>query len=332
MQLTSEQIRSFLVGCSEVTQNDGAIQFHRVPGPMRPLYEDGEASAIRMACTSGVRLRFATDADAVSIDIRIKRKAREIFKASLELADGSHLGIGPDEAQDAWQGDFSLENTPFIDGRHIVDLWLPHLVETELASLTLQNATVAKPLEPLPINWLIYGDSITQGMTSVLPGDAYFALCAKAINAQAINTAIGGATCLPELSTTVPDGDFDLISLAFGTNEYHGTVTAGQYADNVKSLVTSLRSKFSKAPIVVITPPPWVDGPERSQSGETLQQYRDRVTGAVAELDSLVQVVQGPDMVPSDADYYVDGVHPNDRGMKTYAENLLPYLKNALNQ
>ena len=94
---------------------------------------------------------------------------------------------------------------------------------------------------------------------------------------------------------------------------------------NAELLLTTLSKVRPGKPIFLITPIPWLDAKGLNPVGLTLTDYRRALETAAARFP-LVHVVRGETLVPEDAQFFVDNLHPNDRGMRLYAQNLLKEL------
>ena len=104
MKIEANQIENYVAGCFDGNVVDGAWYGRHIPDGLVSLYTEPEHARIRMACTVGVRLRFATDALQVRIALSFGVRSRENFKSSL-LVDGAESQVfGPDEYAPTWEG------------------------------------------------------------------------------------------------------------------------------------------------------------------------------------------------------------------------------------
>lgn len=314
------------VGCFDAVVVDGGWRPRRIPECLRSLYEEAESSRIRMQCTSGVRLRFVSDTRRLSIALRYGVEARTNYRGELVVDGEEQGGFGPTERSDKWAGVvFEQAN----DARRTFDLWLPHMCQADVLSVEVDAGSGVEPASKLSLRWLAYGDSITQGMTATLPTRTYVGRCALALEAEVKNLGIGGAILDPRLADGVPDGAYDLITIAYGTNDFSQGVTGEQLRERTRRLVTALRSKHPRAAIVLLTTLTWVRENKPNANGVTLDQFRQSIVGLEKEF-ARVHLVQGQTMIPEDDRWFVDKVHPNDEGFELYAKNLLPHLRLAI--
>jgi lysophospholipase L1-like esterase len=148
------------------------------------------------------------------------------------------------------------------------------------------------------------------------------------LDADAKNLGVGGAVLEAGLAVD-PGVDADLITIAFGVNDFSKNVPPGDVLDNGRRLLAVLRSR-SQSPVVIFTPLPWRDR-ERNDAGHHQEAYRDALRSLVSFQDG-VSIAEGPDLIPPDARYLPDAVHPNDEGFKVMADRAIPILRNALQQ
>jgi lysophospholipase L1-like esterase len=176
----------------------------------------------------------------------------------------------------------------------------------------------------------MYGDSITQGMVSRLPVTSAFGIAALATHAEIFNLGIGGAKLIPELATTIPQGHFDLVSIAYGSNDFNQGISAQQYQDNARDLVGALLEKLPQAPILLISTLTWASRTEPNSAGVQIEAFREALEPVVA-LSPRVRLVDGTALVPDDESMFVDKIHPNDQGFAIYGKLLARHAEAALN-
>ncbi|NQZ70481.1 MAG: hypothetical protein HRT89_20705, partial [Lentisphaeria bacterium] len=182
---------------------------------------------------------------------------------------------------------------------------------------------------PSKIRCLAYGDSITQGLNATLPSQTWLGQVALALDADIHNLGVGGA-CLDEGLSSIPvPGDFNLITIKYGTNDFCWHLVP-QLRENAAKLVEWNRRAFPNAKILLITPmPDFVPGDEEKLDslGNCREDYRTGLLECAKEIG--VPCVYGPDLLNS-PDLMSDGVHPSDAGMKQISDRLVPIIQELL--
>jgi lysophospholipase L1-like esterase len=329
MKLNLSDLHQFAVGLDHWEIVDGAWRAHRLPTAMeeRYLQQDIEKRfLIRFSCTSCVRLRFVSDTRRLRVTFRYGFEARSNYHAALLVDGKSESPVGPHERHEEWAGVAFEQPTA---QQRLFDLWLPHLCQADVVSIEVDDGCRIERAPPLALRWLAYGDSITQGMTATLPTRTVIARCALALNAAAQNVALGSAVFDEWLVEAAPAGPYDLVSIAYGTNDYHRSLPVEQFQQNAHRLLASLTDQQPGRSIVLLTPLTWVRPSAAEPSGPPLAAYRQSLVSLATEFPQ-VRIVAGDQMIPEAEEWFVDGVHPNDRGFELYAKNLLPHLRGAL--
>jgi lysophospholipase L1-like esterase len=234
--------------------------------------------------------------------------------------------FGPATRQDIWEG---VVYEQAYRRKHVFDIWMPHLVRADIISIDMDDDCILEAAPPLKLKWLVYGDSVTQGMTCTQPAISNIARCALALDAEAHNLAIGGATADSRLAETVPDIDWDIVSIAYGSNDWNQSLPVAGYVDNSRRLIEVLLRKRPGKPVVLITPVTYAGNPPPNKSGLSLDDYRKALTEMAVNRPGVF-LMQGTKLVPDDEKWFVDKCHTNDAGMELYAKSLLPVLKEAL--
>ena len=325
MKISLDHLQQLALGCFGSTLENNAWHTLRLPEPLADYYRQAEGSRIRLECPSSVRLRLVTNATRLSLELKFGAAARPLFQGVV-LVDGIESSVfGPQEVQDDWQGVIFEQAEPV---QRTLDIWLPHLCRTDITALEVNDGANIEAAPALPLRWLAYGDSITQGMTGTLPTRTHIARCALALEAEVFNLGIGGAKLDNVLGQNIPEGEFDLISIAYGTNDFNQNIPVETYIANARLLLTALRDKTT-APIVLLTTLTWASRTQPNAAGLSLDDYRTALSELAGEFDN-VHLVDGTSLIPDGEEYFVDNVHPNNAGFELYAKNLLPHLQQAL--
>ena len=312
-----EDLALIVHGATVCTGDPVELAFSRFSEPMAALYEGSEAARIRRACTAGVVLRFRSVATRLEGAFSFGVRARRNLTFDLRVDDGPVRSIVP-EGPSEWEGClWEAEGARLRE----FELWLPPLAETRLRSL-VGDAPFLPP-DPLPRRWLALGDSITQGMEASTPTRNWAARVALAGGWHLHNAGVGGAIFDARLARAIAGEPYDLLTLAFGTNDYYGARPLEEFEAACMEFFTTLELPAG-AQCWVIAPPPCLSLPV-NKAGVPLASYREILSGVCARFP---HVKDAGVLVPEDAACFPpNDVHPNDLGMERYAEALLALLK-----
>lgn len=208
------------------------------------------------------------------------------------------------------------------------------------------------------INFL--GDSITEGAGASAPERVYSAICAKLSKAKEGNYGVSStriARQRVEVNNNIPE-DFilrarwmqpsDFLFVFGGTNDYgHGDAALGEFGDRTSYtfygamtlLIEYLLEvkKYQKEQICFILPTPRYnednvhgDGCKNWRKFPTLERYREAMIEVCSHFQvpylRLTSLPLPTTNKPSE--YFVDGLHPNDKGHEAIGKELHLYLKN----
>lgn len=294
---------------------------------MQHIYGSVDGSAARMHCSACARVRFRSDTKSLRIKLGFSRRARQITLTSL-LVNGKHdntFGCEPG-TNTAFEGEIfrseSRESRTF-------DLWLPHMCETWIESLEIDSEASLEAAEKPAARWLVYGDSITQGMAAHRPVDICAARIASMLDVEPLNVAVGGAICDPRLAENVPDIECDIVSIAYGTNNIGRGTTLAEFIAASEALIEAIVAKYPGVPIVIVSPPVVLEGRTHDAHGSSMDEYRDALKNLVESRNGCAYV-HGLDLVPGEQRYFADKVHPNGEGFACYADAMAAKMSKLL--
>ncbi len=320
MALNIAALPGLIHGAAAWDVDDQGWILSRMTPELTAFFQEDENSAIRAACSSGVRIAFRSNTGALAMRLRYLREARPVYAADIRVDRETVLTFAPEPGEKEYAFFTELPGS----GEREIEIHLPHLCEIRLQELALENGCTLRPAKRHAERWLFLGDSITQGMTTSCPTAAYPARIAAARNADFVNLAVGGATLHRELGPLAAKYAWNNAVVAFGVNDYHLGRPLEQFRDDCRKLLRSLRRRRS-AQVRLITPIPWLRDPGKNSNGHTLEDFRRTLCEAAEDCES-VTVVDGRALVPAEESCFADGLHPNDRGMAFFAENLLRQL------
>lgn len=299
----------------------GAWRFRRFPAGC-----DALGSGYMADCAAGIRILFRTDARKILIRGVIiaanYHDGRAAWNAVID--DGPLLTFDMPKIEDGavFSVEFALPETAAV---HRVEIFPTAQIPLEIHLFEAADATFAEPCPLPPENEyiLFLGDSITQGFFAD-PALSWASRVAGALNADFRNLAIGGAWMpngLPEKLAEIP---WTRCFVAYGVNDANGNKAPDYFRDTAEKTLRDLARFRPGRPIELISPVYWPNG-EFTDNGELLAQFR-RILRDVAGAYPSVRFHDGESLMPKDRTLFLDGVHPNNEGMKFYAGSLLKQL------
>ena len=212
----------------------------------------------------------------------------------------------------------------FQAGKKRIRIFLPNLFEAQIKSFSIDDGATFTPYKN-DKKWLFLGDSITQGYVAEYPSKTYANQVASAFDAEALSWAIGGAYFLVDDLAEKIDFVPDVISVAYGTNDWaHGY----DILNNASQHFEKLKKIFPTSKIICITPI-WRGDIGIKKRAETMPF--DKVGDLLEDICKKfgIIVVRGEDLVDKTPENFIEDIlHPNDKGFDCYAKNLINAIKN----
>ena len=324
MKLTFEQFQAATRGVAYVTEDDGLVRFHRFTREQEDLYSHcSEEFYAKAFATAGVILEFDTDSENLAFSVVVaKGSSRPWFVHSI-FVDGQPIGqldgqLNPPELTHA-EGRWNLGK-----GQKRVKICFPWSAGSVVKALELDDGASFVPVVKAK-KVLCFGDSITQGYAAAMPEESYASILANAIDGNCLNKAIGGEVFRTGLSLLPDEGEIDLITVAYGTNDWFFK-DADAISRHAKAFYKNLRKLYPQTKIVVMAPVWRGNWQDKLPSGDfrnlavLLKQIAEEIGNAL--------FVDCFDFIPHDPKYYVpDVLHPNSDGFRLYGEQLVQVLK-----
>ena len=315
-----ELVKKIALGAAAIREENGAAVFHRFTEEQREVYKSNESFWIRSFADAGVRLEFTTDAKSFAFGGHAETASSRDFFFFDVYANGAlirHVGSNSYKTDSGFHFDVELP-----DGTNRVAVYFPWTVKIGLAELEFNGATKIEPIE-MRRRILCYGDSITQGYDSHYPSLAYTNIIADALDAEVINKAIGGDRFNPELAALPDAGPFDLVTVAYGTNDWsHERRDALQ--DKAERFFELVARNYPDTPICALLPLWRHDWMRLTEVGTFAEGHA--IIRTAAERHRNVKIVNGWELLPHLESCVSDGLHPNDFGFQFMAQKLLKQL------
>ncbi len=330
MKLTFEQIKQISFGAYSITEQADGVHYQRCTDKQieawgklhvdlgeRAGYSSGivldfhtNSKVLRVATSNGTQFEYFINGVLRSVT-NMKQLRAEDKPFELSLCDS--LGDNYDECRVTVY--FPRGNDPAViryieldDGASLV----PHKYDSKL---------------------LFYGDSITQGCSSVVHSFCYTHMVADFFNAECHNLGVGGGRM--DIST-VDDIGFepDNVVISFGTNDFthHKTLDelkakADEFLGAVKALhKDTAKNFFVISPLWRADLDKWGENPDKGRTLSRLADARNAIIEC-AEKYGMIHI-NGLELVPPFPEYFRDEyLHPNDLGFCLYAQGVIKEMR-----
>lgn len=330
MKLTFSQIQSITTGAVEIQQQSDGVRFYRFTQQQQEMLCERSNDFYRRSFgTAGIRLRFRTNSTVLKLSFSVLCAAVK----SVPLPDISVDGALLEDVRDIYHempAPFYGDREPpyhvfskswdLAVGEKEICIYLPWCGAFVLDELALSDGAVIIPVLPGK-KALCFGDSITHGAESSRPTKRYISRFCDYLGVAEYSKAICGEMFWPDLVNTQEPIDPDIITVAYGTNDWSKT-TPEEMRENCFAFYRNIKEKYPCAKLIAITPI-W-RGDEFTKGREiTLADVHQMICQAVEDNPNAT-VIRGYDLVPHDVTYFDDlRLHPGDEGFDFYYENLV---------
>jgi hypothetical protein len=285
---------------------------------------------------SGGRIRFRTDSITLGLVAENPRFSNmhhmpSVGESGFDLyIDGQYLGSAWPDAAGRIKGQWRIGRERKIRD---ITLYLPLYKAVSIQEVSLDAEAGLEAAVPYAIAKpvIYYGSSITQGGCASNPGGSCQAILERRLDADFVNLGFSGnGLGDPAVAEAVCELEPSCVVLDFWANP-----SASQYAVSLPAFVNILRTKWSRLPILVVSP--FYFPAEDSSADVAREQSAKRLTAEefVRQRghagDRWIKFVDGLKMLNRDqAGGLVDGVHCNSLGFYFNAQGLEPFLREVL--
>jgi len=331
MKLTAAEIRSIAAGVLDMEEEAGGVRLFRMTKAQRAWYDAKNTPVNRAHSMAGVTLDFYTDSNNLTLacsDLWINPNYHCTFDLLVDGERWTSFRIHEAEADMARAGETLFRHRFLLpSGEKRVTLYFP-AYRMRIDAVELDDGAVCRPHRH-KLDWLVFGDSITEGREPTHSDSSYINRVARMLDAQVYNQAISGE--MFRVGKIMP-GTYpkcDLVTVAYGTNDFRKQLPE-LLLPTVAVFFRELAAEFPNVPIVYFLPV-WRKDKDRVTCGRTLEEVIPLLRKE-AERYPQITVVDGWEFIPHDERYFYDArLHPNDEGAAYQAEGVYRALASCLN-
>lgn len=196
------------------------------------------------------------------------------------------------------------------------------------AEAVIGNPKVALPVEAKPVVW--YGTSITQGGCASRPGMAATNIVERRLNRVVVNLGFSGNGKLdPEVAEVMAKHDAGLYVMDMLPN-----CTSDLINEKIERFYTILRKARPDTPILLVENPRFPPMRFDSETQKTIDEKNATLAKFYKKFraagDKNVFFVSSADMIGTDNEGTVDGIHFTDLGFERCADYMTPIIKRYL--
>lgn len=263
-----------LVGALDLDRSATGWAPRRLPAWTRPQIPDVFMDAM-VQMPSGVRLRFATDATDLELDVMLTLFRIEPYPlepvvfdlvvdgelaAQVSSAEGTvlHVDVAHPERLRIDAGEpTTIAFAGLAAGPKVVEIWLPQRATLEMRALRVDDgASVSAAAAVAQPRWVHYGSSISHCMEAASPTTTWPAVAARLGGMELLNLGLAGQCMLdPFVARTIRDLSVDRVSLKVGINLVNGdTMRDRTFAPALHGFLDTIRDGHPDTPILVVSP------------------------------------------------------------------------------
>ncbi|HEX2639767.1 MAG TPA: SGNH/GDSL hydrolase family protein, partial [Pyrinomonadaceae bacterium] len=322
--------------------SDTAEFFDRLPARAEKLVRPEVWRLSRNS--AGMSIRFVTDADSISVRWRLRSPNLALPNMTATGVSGVDLYV-KDKGMWRWAASGKADK-PVVNEQKIISnmsrksreyrLYLPLYNGVESVELGLPPNAFVTPAKPFPVSdkpIVFYGTSIVQGASASRPGIAYPSILGRRLNRPVINLGFSGNG---RMESEVAQLLVDLDAAGFVIDCLPNLSTGSDVTERTPKLVRILREKRPHTPIILVEniqyPDIFIETNKnkvvREKNAALRKVYKELISAGVSEL----YYVSSANLIGSDGEATIDGVHPTDLGFVRMANIFEPILRRILRQ
>jgi len=337
--ISLDAIEPLFDGHVDLRRRPGSLQPLRLPVAELPFYDPFNRWV--GSCATGCRLRFSTDSRRVVLSATQRllanandgerRGAYDLFVDGQRVARGWGTGgaqISLEQGSAIGDEAFEIAFDALPAGEKLVEIWLPQAATVSVTGLAIDDGASLSPAPDTRPRVLFHGSSITHGMEAEGATANWPAVAAGLAGVDHLNLGWAGSCLLSGMAARIiRDQRADAIVLKLGINVHsEGQLKDRVFVDSAHSMISIIRERHVKTPILVISP---IYSPPRDEDGQqggpSLRQMRGLLE-QVVEIrrkagDEAISYLSGLELFgPADIALLPDELHPNTEGYRLMGE------------
>ena len=206
---------------------------------------------------------------------------------------------------------------PLYDGVTSLSIGIDSLATIDLPSV--DNPKREKPV-------VLYGTSIMQGLSASRPGMVHTNILSRWLNRECINLGFSGHGELNlEIAEVIANVDAGCFVLDFVPN-----ATVDQMNERFFDFYEIIRKKHPTTPIILLEDPVFTHSLFNQPIAHEIAEKNETINRLYKELkvkgDENIYFIPSENMIGTDNEATVDGIHFTDLGMMRYAELVYPII------
>ena len=314
---------------------DNCGEYYRLDASKKDVYSGANRGLAE--CTSGGTIRFATDADSISLRIYLRAASTGMHHFCDRGAYGIDAYVGTGTARtyvgammqtfaDSPEFNTGILNLP--KGVNEVQINLPLYGGISKMEIGFpKGSRVGKPTPRTVGAIAFYGSSITQGGCVGRPANSYAKIICRALDADCCNYGFSGSG-MGELCVAEHIASRDLACFVMDY-DYNAPDVAHLQATH-EPFFKLIREKNPNLPVVFVTHPYFETRNDEDEA--RIAVVRKTYENALNAGDKNVYFVDSKAFFSDEMRdlYAVDHLHPNDLGQFSMAQAIFPVVKKAV--
>ena len=325
MKLSIDQIKKITKGAVRLEETKEGLCLYRFTKEQELLYAGTNETFYKQTfANAGMKFLFKTNSENLFLDVELESKTSRKYFSFDVFVDDELIGYLDNFKEEDMPTVYTTVPLPYGrvnknfslgKGSKTVEVYLPWNFRCVFKEISIDDGAYIEEVQ-MDKKALVYGDSITQGYDALRPSNRYVAKLMDFIGAEEINKAIGGEFFFPPLVETEEAFVPDIVTVAYGTNDWSKTDEPG-FRIRSRAFYETLSKKYPNTKIFAITPIWRKDYQEYREFG----LFEDMICDIEEAVEGLtnVHLIHGFNFVPKDESFFADlRLHPNDAGFDHY--------------